>query len=1315
MNQTEREREKSRVESILAIPLKYLLALKTYAVIQRKYMRKLGNRNTSSAVTAEHAKVLQHFGRNDDERDHDMQSIHNTSTPIETVANISTNGSVEETVTMIIDSGATINVIRKENRLSNKKDTDIICKDAGGNNHKATCIGDIEAEVTTQQGRKRIVIKDVICIPQFHVDILSTGMIRSCGFKIELPAHDATGFTTTPSGDKIAHTKKSGSKLEYMELHPITPATEGVYTTASNALVFDEWLDSVDRNALIKRIQDPLPDDSQHMQSKIQNKLAAQACYVPMKGKEASDAWMKLHILAGHTNARVLTRLTRDHFTGTQAEKLGIPANIFCRACNLSKSKRISIAKKKEGTRPPPKRPWERASMDVIGKMKHRSVFGGHEYMVIFVDHYSKQVRLYPLKSVKTIHETIDSHLMWVKMNHPKVMEEGDYENEFQATKNSAFVQSDAAAYFRTKMCRAVYAKHLINQISSPPYSQAKNGLCERWWGTIKASAAAMRASRELGPEWWYISARHAAMIHTYLPTSGNPEHKPPHTMLTGNKVTDLNQFHMFGSEATVNRPSEHIREGQVKGIPGMYIGLDTRDGSHMVAVPPSTGGPEELKKYQLTQIGALPSRARATILRSMHCKFTDDIPLSIIKGDIPIVGADYHAADEEDDEPMYIDYYDKGEHRIGVPEDNRARDSSELDLDWHAVNCIVTNKCECNTINIDVNGEATQYKVMIQTTAAMRRDTGLPEEGDDPLVHDPLHIPSVFAVDTVHKNWKSAKKSVHRAHYELAKNKEWKQLTETYKVMSPIKKSQIPSEEKIYPSMMNFTLKHNAENEIIKGKARLCFGGHLMKEGIDYDPEESFCPGWSSIRLFLATAAAEGKRIRTGDISGAYLQGRMQKTLYMHSPHDQKEYDPETGEEILWAVHGNLYGTKLAAAVWYQDLTTYLESIGFSHNKREPCIFTRRKLRIARGDKSSNTYSEVKLCVYVDDLAYYGSDEHAVGEFEREIQTKYGDISPSDPKLYLGANLIQGEGYIHLSSKAMIERVAERFYPHLKISEVNTSKSRVPFPAKESALGEEVLIKDCPDIANGEARSQTPYREIVGALSYIAITCRPDISFYTSQLARVQSNHGDKHFQLAKHVLKYLLNTSEYGCTYRKGVSKVEYFVDASWANVTPTYVTNAKGESVTVANDDGRKSAYGYVGYYAGGPISWAARMNKGRRPLSSTESELCAATECAKDIIHVRELAHIMDIKMDGPTKIHEDNRSTIAQILREGITKRSRHIEIRWFYCQDLQKDGIIDVVWHPTNEMTADIFTKRLPEALFSKFRDKLVERPPQMK
>ena len=45
-----------------------------------------------------------------------------------------------------------------------------------------------------------------------------------------------------------------------------------------------------------------------------------------------------------------------------------------------------------------------------------------------------------------------------------------------------------------------------------------------------------------------------------------------------------------------------------------------------------------------------------------------------------------------------------------------------------------------------------------------------------------------------------------------------------------------------------------------------------------------------------------------------------MQKTLYMHSPHDQKEYDPETGEEILWAVHGNLYGTKLAAAVWYQD-----------------------------------------------------------------------------------------------------------------------------------------------------------------------------------------------------------------------------------------------------------------------------------------------------------------------------------------------------------------------------------------------------------
>lgn len=81
-----------------------------------------------------------------------------------------------------------------------------------------------------------------------------------------------------------------------------------------------------------------------------------------------------------------------------------------------------------------------------------------------------------------------------------------------------------------------------------------------------------------------------------------------------------------------------------------------------------------------------------------------------------------------------------------------------------------------------------------------------------------------------------------------------------------------------------------------------------------------------------------------------------------------------------------------------------------------------------------------------------------------------------------------------------------------------------------------------------GEKPITSPYRELVGSLSYIAITTRPDISFYTSQLAKVQSNPGNKHFQMAKHCLKYLMATRDFGLTYHKDGGNLIYYVDASY-----------------------------------------------------------------------------------------------------------------------------------------------------------------------
>ena len=188
---------------------------------------------------------------------------------------------------------------------------------------------------------------------------------------------------------------------------------------------------------------------------------------------------------------------------------------------------------------------------------------------------------------------------------------------------------------------------------------------------------------------------------------------------------------------------------------------------------------------------------------------------------------------------------------------------------------------------------------------------------------------------------------------------------------------------------------------------------------------------------------------------------------------------------------------------------------------------------------------------------------------------------------------------------------------------------------------------------------------------------------------------------------------TRTHGIMYRVKGTKLVYYTDASWADVTPAYVTGTDGQQHIFPNDadDGRRSSYGYVGYYASGPISWAARIHKGRRSLSTAESELVAANEAAKDIVHLRQVLDSMGEPESTPTTIWEDNQAVIDITMRDGITARTKHIEVKWYYIRDLLKDKIVQISKKHTDENVADIYTKRLSVEKFEIFRDELVQEP----
>jgi hypothetical protein len=106
------------------------------------------------------------------------------------------------------------------------------------------------------------------------------------------------------------------------------------------------------------------------------------------------------------------------------------------------------------------------------------------------------------------------------------------------------------------------------------------------------------------------------------------------------------------------------------------------------------------------------------------------------------------------------------------------------------------------------------------------------------------------------------------------------------------------------------------------------------------------------------------------------------------------------------------------------------------------------------------------------------------------------------------------------------------------------------------------------------------------------------------------------------------------------------------------------------------------------------------------SSTESELVGVDDMMPSIIWTR---YFLKAQVYGVSDniIFQDNKSTML-LERNGkasSSKRTKHINIRYFFITDRISKGEVRVEWCPTKDMVADFMTKPLQGSLFKKFRD----------
>ncbi len=103
-----------------------------------------------------------------------------------------------------------------------------------------------------------------------------------------------------------------------------------------------------------------------------------------------------------------------------------------------------------------------------------------------------------------------------------------------------------------------------------------------------------------------------------------------------------------------------------------------------------------------------------------------------------------------------------------------------------------------------------------------------------------------------------------------------------------------------------------------------------------------------------------------------------------------------------------------------------------------------------------------------------------------------------------------------------------------------------------------------------------------------------------------------------------------------------------------------------------------------------------------LSTTEAEFVAASEGAKELVWLSRF--LSEIRGDnGIPVLFIDNASAIKLTKNHEFHKRSKHIEVRYYYVRELYQNGIIDVQHVRSENQLGDMFTKPLNSVKFKNF------------
>ena len=1008
---------------------------------------------------------------------------------------------------------------------------------------------------------------------------------------------------------------------------------------------------------------------------------SAASCLVAETENDQTRATILWHERFGHLGftglGQIVSKAAVDgmdpRVSVTSAKAL---AGKHCDACVLGKSHRMPIFKHKHERA---QYPFELMHVDLQGQFP--ATRNNNVYVMNLLDDYSRNVFPYFMERKSEAPQWIREFVLEHTTPTVKV-------NGIAWGCSMERLRSDNGGEFKSKDMSSFCSAMGIKQEFSESYTPEQNGAVERINRTLVEMTRCLLQHSRLDDCFWAHAYATAAYIRNRSLTAGGDPTRTPFELLNGFKP-DVREMRVFGCKCHC---FIHVKKRENKKLdrttfPGYFLGY--ADNGYRVLKIPSVSG-KAVNKWEIV--------VTREVVSWEEDKFISERIPSDFAPHLELLSRTEECVSDEQvgcGTGASNDGWISARTRLSKPNSTSTSSSTTSTSTSSALAAIGCTGSRYDVLAMDDDEDDVE-----DADAAWGMHTFVADPSLDGFVPVPPSFEEDSCVDFLYDNIDTCalqaemKASVPIPHsYEAALRSshvpKWKEAMEAelaamkeHNTWEDVGPSDLPVDHFVGSKWL-YDLKCGADGDILRYKGRVVAQGFSQIEGVDY--RETFAPVASraTMRLILSIAAQQDMEIEQMDVCTAFLNAPLpeDEQMIMKAP---KGYPSETGYVRLLK---SLYGLKQAPREWNIMLDKCIRKMGYKRCRLDRCLYFKRD--------AQNELSDFIL-VYVDDLiigSMSTTDMQSVkAQFNEQFKMK--DLGPLKYCLGLLFERDRENRTISISQEKYIQETLEMF-DMTDATPVNTVMSS----------GCKLDRSQCPVTEEDkDAMKDIPYRMAVGRLLYIMCCTRPDIAFAVNSCAKFMGNPGMEHWDAVKRIMRYLKGTATKRLTLGGMINKQSDNSGYSLLNEVNCPCSHDKvllgySDADYAGCVDTRRSTTGFI-FFFNGPISWNSRRQS-TVALSPCEAEYMALAAAASESRWLSQLLHEISPNLCKKVIVFEDNTSTIALGKHGRITPRSKHIDVKHHFLQELVEEGYLTIHYAKTTRMCADLLTKNLGSRILS--------------